>query len=247
MDASSSRSFARHSHDEFGVGLITDGAQRSWSGRGAVEAGPGDIIAVNPGEVHDGVPIGERRSWLMLYLSPILVGEIVADIRESDRIRHEFHSPVVSSAGLATSFRQARAALTGGMEPGAAEAQLILLVAALLRERTTFVAWRPRCIRLIKERIDDDPSAQHPLDELASLAGLSRFQALRGFTRLTGLTPHGYKIQRRLDLARKLIREGEALASVAVEAGFSDQSHFHRHFVARYGLTPGAYASVQTP
>jgi hypothetical protein len=56
MQADSSRTFARHSHEEFGVGLIVRGAQRSCSGRGMVEAGPGDIIMVNPGEVHDGQP-----------------------------------------------------------------------------------------------------------------------------------------------------------------------------------------------
>ena len=38
VEARSGRSFARHSHDEFGIGVVTQGAHRSWSGRGTVEA-----------------------------------------------------------------------------------------------------------------------------------------------------------------------------------------------------------------
>ena len=67
---------------------------------------------------------------------------------------------------------------------------------------------------------------------------------MRGFARLTGLTPHAYVVQRRLDLARRLIRQGGALAEAAVDAGFADQSHMHRVFAAHYGFTPGAYAAA---
>lgn len=50
--ADTAQVFGRHTHDQFGVGLIDRGAQKSASGRGMVEAGAGDIITVNPGEVH---------------------------------------------------------------------------------------------------------------------------------------------------------------------------------------------------
>lgn len=96
----------------------------------------------------------------------------------------------------------------------------------------------------VRSRIDDAPAQPHPLSELAALSGLSRFQTVRQFARLTGLTPHAYVIQRRLDAARRLIRNGSQLADAAIEAGFSDQSHMHRIFVARHGFTPGTYASA---
>ncbi len=47
--------FPRHSHDQFGIGIFTQGAQRSWSHLGKIEAAAGDIIMVNPGEMHDGI------------------------------------------------------------------------------------------------------------------------------------------------------------------------------------------------
>ena len=96
VDARCSRTFARHSHEEFGVGLGLSGAQRSWSGRGPVEAGAGQLITVNPAEPHDGAPIGEERSWSMLYVSPELVGDLVHDFSEGRLAQRELHAPVVA-------------------------------------------------------------------------------------------------------------------------------------------------------
>ena len=56
--ARSARAFARHTHEQFGIGVLRQGGQVSHSGRGQVEAGPGQVITVNPGEVHDGAPVG---------------------------------------------------------------------------------------------------------------------------------------------------------------------------------------------
>ena len=71
--------FPRHTHEQFGIGVINRGAQKSYSGRGMVEAGSGDTITVNPGEVHDGAPIGDAgRSWRMLYFNPSLIARPLA-------------------------------------------------------------------------------------------------------------------------------------------------------------------------
>src|SRR5690606_36648693 len=54
----SARGFGRHWHDSFGFGVMDEGAHRTASGRGPVLATAGRLIATNPGEVHDGVPVG---------------------------------------------------------------------------------------------------------------------------------------------------------------------------------------------
>jgi AraC-like DNA-binding protein len=102
-------------------------------------------------------------------------------------------------------------------------------------------------IALAKARIDDDPGSPAPLGELAEIAGLGRFQLLRGFARATGLTPHAYLLQRRTELVRRLIARGETLAKAAAGAGFADQSHMTRCFVAIYGFSPGVYARAFAP
>lgn len=242
VDAHSDRSFARHSHGEFGIGLVTSGAQRSWSGRGAVEAVHGDLITVNPGEVHDGTPVGQARAWSMLYIPAALVGGIVADLTEGRTTNRELHRPVVTDPALARLFIQTRQAALHDDPTLDLDETLFVLLAGLLRMRPELPDATDRRIFHLRQMIDADPAGRHALPAMAAQSGLSRFQTLRAFSRLTGLTPHAYTTQRRLELARRLIGRSTPLAEAAVDAGFADQSHMHRAFVARYGYTPGQYA-----
>ena len=180
----------------------------------------------------------------MLYFSQKVVGSIAADLSEGRVSARELQAPVVDDRRLARLFLAVRrAALDGERETGFEELLLVLfgrLFGTAAREKTD-----PSLrIAQIRERIDDDPASPHALSELARQAGLSRFQTVRAFSRMTGLTPHAYVIQRRLDAARRLIRSGHSLANAAAEAGFADQSHMHRIFTARHGFTPGTYASA---
>jgi AraC-like DNA-binding protein len=245
VEARSRHTFPRHTHESYGIGLMLGGAQRSWSGRGMVEAGRGDLISCNPGEVHDGAPIGDTRWWKMIYLAPRVVAEIVIDIRDGASTDFEFVDPVIHGRVRSSAFEAAYDALTGWCA-GAERAQerLVLLLAGLLEHRRPFPALGAPDLARAKARIDDDPTIPITLAELACEAGVSRFQALRGFAKLTGLTPHAYIVQRRLDAARTMIARGHTLADAATASGFADQSHLSREFARRYGVTPGAYTEA---
>ena len=245
VEATSGLSFARHSHDSYGIGLITGGAQRSWSGRGPVEAVRGDLITSSPGEVHDGMPVGDSRTWRMLYFAPAAVAAIVDDIRDGRSSDFEFADPVVTGAAPVRAFAAAYGALTGELaDAERSREHLIVLLAGLLREKRRLSSHAAPELLRAKARIDADPAAAHSLDELARQAGLSRYQALRGFARLTGLTPHAYVIQRRIAAARAMIARGQPIADAAAACGFADQSHLTRAFTRRFGLSPGAYTAA---
>lgn len=238
--ADSAHAFGRHTHDEFGIGLIERGAQKSASGRGTVEAGPGDMITVNPGEVHDGKPFDARgRRWRMLYFAPALLQEACDDIAPGAAF--EFAAPVLHDELLRTRFLELfDAATTAGALRS--EAALLSLVARLLIPRPKESPALVADITAARERMDDAPHLTPSLRALAADAGLSRYQFLRAFARLTGLPPHAYLLQRRVLHARGLVRGGMALADAAAASGFADQSHMTRCFVRSFGLTPGAFA-----
>ncbi|TWG85995.1 AraC-like DNA-binding protein [Cupriavidus gilardii J11] len=249
VEAHSRHRFPRHTHGHFGVGVIVAGAQRSASGRGLVQAEAGDLITVNPGEVHDGVPLDERgRSWRMLYFEPAVVRAQCAGLGD-DGMVDEFTMPVLRDPAAASSFLhlfQAMAApmdSTGGLRRDAALATLFMRLFGSGVE-TAAHGGVPAGVARARARIDDDPVAPASLQQLAELAGLSRFQLLRGFAKATGMTPHAYLLQRRVDLARGLIERGDPLAQAALAAGFADQSHMTRVFVRAYGVSPWAYARV---
>lgn len=248
--AASDHVFPRHTHDEYGIGLFVSGGQMSASGRGQITAVTGDIITVNPGEVHDGIPMRrESRSWLMLYLDPALVADIRSDVDGNRNADFEFERPAFSNPRTALSFRSAFAATTGerGNRGLALDQALAALFAPLSSMRS--LAEKVSAGRgLLRARamIDDEPARSLSLQDLATEAGLSRFQTLRAFQALTGLTPHAYLMQRRMNLARRRILQGLGLADAAAEAGYADQSHMTREFRRRYGLTPAAYRQAVT-
>lgn len=241
--ADTAHAFPRHSHDEFGIGLMEAGGQLSASGRGQVTAGAGDIITVNPGEIHDGAPLRqENRRWRMLYLEPSLMRSLANGIDPEAGGEVEFTAPVLSDRRIARRFAHAfhglseRSSLAG-------EESLLTVTAGLLARRIPGLAdpLHPG-LRRVKSLLDDAPNADLSLTLLADEAGLSRFQVLRSFAAHYGLTPHAYLMQRRASRARDLIRSGSPLAAVAFDAGYADQSHMTRDFRRRYGLTPAAFS-----
>lgn len=249
VEADTAFAFGRHTHEQFGVGLIHRGAQKSASGRGPVEAGPGDLITVNPGEVHDGAPIGDQgRGWRMLYLDPTIIASAMADISEGRTTRAvEFEHPVIRDERLARLFGRLFPLMTAESPARyalALDEAFLLVLGRLLQSKASGHQAIPRGIASARALIDDCPASPLTLADLARSAGLSRYQFLRGFARATGLTPHAYIMQRRLHRARGLIGRGCALSEAALESGFSDQSHMTRLFVRSFGMAPGAYAKA---
>ncbi|WP_075290914.1 AraC family transcriptional regulator [Pararhizobium arenae] len=249
VEADTGQSFPRHMHETFGIGLIRRGAQRSASGRGPVEAGAGDVITVNPGEIHDGLPIGDHgRAWHMLYLETDLVSEACRDVSDQKFSEAEFSDPVIRNTAIASDFARVYGIITGRLAAAdetyimAAEEWLLETCATLLLRRAA-TPGVPASVRHARALIDDDPAVAVSLADLAEASGLSRYQILRAFTQATGLTPHAYIIQRRLSMARRLIREGTPLAEAAATSGFSDQSHMTRLFARFFGFSPGALAA----
>lgn len=247
VEADSNHRFPKHTHEQFGIGVILRGAQTSLSGRGVVDAGPGNVITVNPGEVHDGLPIDDQgRAWRMLYFDPAIMLDVLSDIFDEKGVQ-EFHHPVLADGMAATQFLTLYALATSGQTNAALAQQnrLFLLIESLVFDHGVEAAYGvPDALRRVRALLDDVPADDVTLDDLARVSGLSRFQVLRGFSRLTGLSPHAYLMQRRADRARQFIRQGMALAETAVASGFADQSHMTRIFVGKYGVTPGVYAAA---
>jgi AraC-like DNA-binding protein len=244
MTASTARSFPRHTHDQFGVGVVDSGGHASVSEHGPVKVGPGTLIFVNPGEVHDGHAIGgQNRRWRMIYFNPALLNSFLDEIDGHEYRDGAFGAAALTHESLRNSFDASFASILG--TPMQSETALLKFVANLARSAVT----RRRVlhpltpsISHVRSRIDDDAAASLTLQDLAEQAGMSRYQLIRGFARELGLTPHAYILQQRIAIARRLILRGRELAEVAVLAGFYDQSHLNRCFVRQLGVTPRQYA-----
>ena len=80
------------------------------------------------------------------------------------------------------------------------------------------------------------------IDELSSRVHLSPYHMCRLFREQTGRTIHAYRTQLRLRAALSHMAEGACdLAGLALDLGFSDQSHFTHAFRRAFGLSPTAF------
>jgi AraC-like DNA-binding protein len=236
----SDRHYGRHWHATFGFGLLEHGAQSSASGRGMVDAYAGDLITTNPGEVHEGRPLGgPSRRWRMVYLEPDVVTAMTGRDVELTR-------PVIQDGPLGDAvqrlFRRLDEWHAGGEALPCEEA--MVRACALLLERHATAA--PACdaggdVRQARDRLAADLLHPPTLAELAATAGLSRYQLLRRFDAAYGVPPHAWLVQQRAERARGLIRDGAGLAHAAASCGFADQSHMTRIFVRQFGFTPGTW------
>jgi AraC-like DNA-binding protein len=241
MTLFSNHAFPRHSHDQLGIGIMTSGAQRSWSVIGQVESEAGDVIMVNPGEMHDGVPVdGSARGWRILYLDPARVArEVAEEATDGEMIVRPVARDPQLARHVARLFAQMENALQDNL--AADESLLRCLMHVLHRHgvRGPHAPGASPSVRKAIRRLDDAPELPTSLAELAALSGVSRFQLLRGFAREVGTTPHAYLVQRRVRLVRRYLAAGRSPADAALLAGFADQSHMTRAFVRQFGITPG--------
>nr|WP_315463600.1 AraC family transcriptional regulator [uncultured Rhodoferax sp.] len=241
----STRSFGRHWHDSFGFGLLDQGGQVSASGRGQVQALAGQIITTNPGEVHDGMPLGQQaRRWRMVYVAP----QVLADTVGQSEV--ELTRPVLDDPLL----RQVFGALfrhwipsTSEKESGIHEELLTRAIGLLAQRhgRSPPTDARLTSLYQVRECLLDQLDSPPTLNALAELAGLSRYQLVRQFSQVHGLPPFAWLQQHRLRHAQALIAQGAALSDAALNSGFSDQSHLTRAFARYLGFTPGSWQRAQ--
>ncbi|KWF29669.1 AraC family transcriptional regulator [Burkholderia pseudomultivorans] len=132
-------------------------------------------------------------------------------------------------------------------DPLAAETAMLDALSTLIvrhadvRPRPAPLAADEPRVAAMRERLAADLAGAVTLADVAQAAGLSPFHAARLFTRATGMPPHAWRNQLRLQRALAPLRAGAPVAEVAAASGFVDQSHFTRHFKRMFGVPPGRW------
>jgi AraC-like DNA-binding protein len=91
----------------------------------------------------------------------------------------------------------------------------------------------------ICEYIESHLQENIALEVLAEIAQLSVHHFARAFRQSIGVPPHNYIVQRRVEHAQQMLRNTDLpLSEIAIEAGFTDQSHLARHFRTITGVSP---------
>jgi AraC family transcriptional regulator len=119
----------------------------------------------------------------------------------------------------------------------------------------TIDRWKPptipktldlRRLQRVLDYIDSNIGKPIALDQLAAEACLSPFHFSRLFRDATGLTPHRYVTDRRVQAAKDALALPEpSLNEIALDKGFGSLDNFIRVFRKKTGLTPGQYRRLR--
>lgn len=231
--------YPAHTHDDWTVLLIDDGAVEYRLDRGRQHAVPASISLLPPQVPHDGRSAVRGRSFRkrVLYLDDSWLPRSVAGAA--------VRSPaVLDPRAVAAAERVLAAVLEPADAPAAEEG--VLALGSLLRDRfgaSGSAARDAPLARRLRELLDDRLAEAVTMEQAGRELGAHPGHLVRVFSQAYGIPPHRYVIGRRVDRARHLLLRGASPADAAAQVGFHDQSHLHRHFRRVLGATPGAFAA----
>jgi AraC-like DNA-binding protein len=237
-----------HDHDEVLVGVTQQGAQQFKCHRSLHTSTPGNAILIEPGAVHDGhAAEASGFTYAMLYLpQPWVAGMLQRrGLGDISALEPAFRSTLTKDASLSAAIQCAFNAVHRKEGRLARDQSLDHLIDLLSRHLCVAAVSRASdagsVVQRARDYLHDQMATDIGLDDLACHSGIDRFRLTRQFKQSFGLSPHAYLVRLRLRTARTLLAQGLEPARVAIQVGFSDQSHLGRWFQRAYRLTPAAY------
>lgn len=192
-----------------------------------------------------------ENSFTAVYYDPAIIpAELEASISGSDRPMLYF-----KNAELGFVLKRLQALLRNPDAADAVYAETLGLLAALEIDRlqrnghgkiANVGTLSVRQEQMVRDYIEDNIGRPIALTELASLVKLSRFHFLRAFRKTTGVPPHKYVLQRRIERAKQLLASTEdPIHAVAETLGFGNQAAFARTFGQIAGCSPSQFRRAQ--
>ena len=217
--------------------------RRQWTDRQHVSLTP-------PGE-----PVHRRfhaaTEVLLLHLDPGFIGDVIEDAYEVDARQVEFvpcfSTPDAILDQLAKLLAAEAAHPLDPAHPSMVDALERAIAIAVLRGHSTLGGPAPRDqlrtaparIRRVLDYVREDTSGAPTLKQMASIAGLSPTHFGRAFRAATGMPPHKYLQDVRMERARRLLETTKlSITQIALECGFEQSTSFATSFKKLLGVNP---------
>jgi len=227
-----------HFHEHANIALTVEGSFTETVGTEPYEVNPSSVIFRPAGEKHSNRYGETAARCLIIEVRPERLAAIRQVTQILDRASY-IEGGLVSSLALRI-LRECRT--LDAVVPLAIEAlTLEMLVQATrlddMRDRNP-----PRWLQQAREVIHEQFLESLSLSSVAELVGVHAAHLAKVFRRHYGCTVGGYVRMLRLDYSAKLLAQFDnSLSTVALAAGFYDQSHFAHRFKLRFGVTPGVF------
>lgn len=253
-----------HSHDFYELVVIISGKGTHFTRSNSFQLHPGNVFVITPGLEHGYRDVQNLRLYNILFDNKLFEDSFY-DLRNMPgyhamlRLEPSYRN----DTGISTLMQLTPAQLAEIMplleqmqtecdsiesDIGAqsiAFANLVHLLVVLFR----IYAEHPRKDNLTIMRIADalsylESHADRPVGtkELMELTNMSASTLNRHFQNATGLSPVEFHIQRRIEMACRLIRASDlSMGEISEATGFNDANYFSRQFRKVMGMSPRQY------
>lgn len=244
-----------HHHDFYEVYLLLSGDVAYWVEGRILRLQPGDLLLINPMELHRPMPDTEKPVYerFVLWINREFLERMST---EQAPLQTCFDTEQPSHSHLIRPSASERAVLTAKMGELVRESYskdfgsqlsaqgIFLQLMVLLNRLANRAATRQEgeqlspLVQNALQYINENVSAPLSLEDIAGKLFISKYHLSHAFSREVGVSVYRYVMLRRLMLARQLLLEGEAAGQVCRSCGFADYAGFYRAFKSEYGVSP---------
>ncbi|HEY6978539.1 MAG TPA: AraC family transcriptional regulator [Chitinophagaceae bacterium] len=246
----SHHNFPRHFHEHYVIELVVKGADKFYCNGKTYTATPGELVFINPGEVHTGSTVSDTPLHYysispdrneLLQIASLLERSLPQDIC----FQHTLSLQSELAHKISLLFHGIQSSHTESLQCEELFLDFMNTLIDVTSASNNDFKTSAKDLR-IQQLIDFiHASFIEPLSlqQMAEQVRISPFHLIRLFRTATGLSPYEYMLILRTEHAKQLLQKGYSVQDAAWEAGFYDTSHFNRMFKKMSGTTPKVFRS----
>lgn len=250
-----------HNHDFYEVFFFISGKVTYIIEGKTYRLKPGDIILINNKELHKPlIESGEDYERIVVWIDPGYIASLCTDstdllmcFESSARKKYNLLRPGAESLqNLKNIFLKLEMA-NNSSGFGCSILRNVYLTELIVYLNRAYLDTREEeieidiaynkkiseMIKYINLNLNEDLS----LETLSAKFYISKYHLLREFKKNTGYTIHRYIQQKRLIIAKILLKENMKVTEVCMRCGFGDYSNFIRSFKKEFGISPKKYCA----
>lgn len=241
--------YAPHSHPQWSVGAILAGQSEFLCADRLHYVAQGILVMMNPDQVHACNPRqGSPWAYYMMHLDKNWLADFLqqAGVRAS-ALWCDTRIDTLSEPALFSDFVAiAEQLMLADGDLSEKEQQLKACLARLFlhldqHSQSSADVLPANPLYQVAAYLTEHCEEDRAIASISAEFGYSAGYLVRAFKRHFHMTPHAYRLNRRVQLGQQALKQGEAIAAVAQTTGFSDQAHFQRVFKQRVAATPDQY------
>lgn len=242
-----------HHHDFYEVYFLLGGEVEYWVDGRILKMAPGDLLLINPMELHRPVLTENNRIYERIviwinkeYLEKLSDG-CLCDCFDPGHPSHTHLIHLTASertgvtALLSELVRESYSQDYGSqISAYGLFLQFMVRLNRLARHtgKSEEAGAQSALVQQVLDYIGDHLSQSMSLETLADRFFVSKYYLSHTFSAEVGVSLYRYIMLRRLLLARQLLNQGMPAGQVSVSCGFADYTSFYRAFKSEYGISP---------